>query len=95
MGVPLLLIIKDTALVERYGVMMLSAVLKRAGHSVHLVRAQRCSLEELRETVARLEPAALLFSAMTGEHQYLLEVNRRLKETFDPAGLFNPGRLYQ
>jgi radical SAM superfamily enzyme YgiQ (UPF0313 family) len=87
-GVSLLLIIKDTALVERYGPMMLSAVLKRAGHSVDLVRAQRYSTEELHDRVARLEPAALLFSAMTGEHQYLLEVNRRLKEAYRGLSVF-------
>jgi len=84
----LLIIIKGTALVERYGVMMLAAVLKRAGHDVRLVRAQNVGYEELRAEVERWEPAALLYSSMTGEHQYLLALNRRLKETYRGVAVF-------
>jgi len=87
-GANFLIIIKDTALVERYGVMMLAAVLKRAGHRVALARTQRLGLEGLRARVARLEPAALLYSAMTGEHQLLLDVNRRLKESYRGVSVF-------
>lgn len=88
MAAKLLFIIKGTALVERYGVMMLAAVLRRAGHRVKLVRAQRLPFEELRAEVLAFEPAALLYSAMTGEHQYLLEVNRRLKESYRGLAVF-------
>ncbi len=88
MGSRLLIIIKDTALVERYGVMMLAAVLKRAGHEVDLVRAGRCSLDELVARVETLSPAALLYSAMTGEHQYLLEVNRQIKRAYRGISVF-------
>ena len=84
----LLFIIKGTALVERYGVMMLAAALKRAGHDVAVARAQRLGFERLRDLVAELEPAALLYSAMTGEHQYLLDVNRRLKESYRGVSAF-------
>jgi anaerobic magnesium-protoporphyrin IX monomethyl ester cyclase len=63
-------------------------VLKRAGHDVALARAQRLSFDELRARVQALEPAALFFSAMTGEHQYLLDVNRRLKETYRGVSVF-------
>jgi len=88
MGVKLLFVIKGTALVERYGVMMLAAVLKRAGHDVALVQAQHYDMEELRALVARYDPAALLYSAMTGEHQYLVALSRRLKETVAAPALF-------
>jgi radical SAM superfamily enzyme YgiQ (UPF0313 family) len=83
-----LFVIKGTALVERYGVMMLAAALKRAGHGVALARAQRLGLAGLRGLIAELEPAALLYSAMTGEHQYLLDVNRRLKESYRGVSAF-------
>jgi anaerobic magnesium-protoporphyrin IX monomethyl ester cyclase len=104
MSARLLIVIKDTALVERYGVMMLSAVLKRAGHTVDLVRAQRYSLRELTSRVEAFQPAALLYSAMTGEHRYLLDINRYLRQsyrglsvfggphvTFFPETVFEPG----
>ncbi len=86
--VRLLFIIKGTALVERYGVMMLAAALKRAGHRVELARARRLGLERLRRKIAEFEPAALLYSAMTGEHQYLLDINRRLKESYRGVSAF-------
>ncbi|NIT35015.1 MAG: radical SAM protein [candidate division Zixibacteria bacterium] len=102
MAAKFVLIIKGTALVERYGVMMLAAALKRAGHRVELARAQRLGLEPLRQRVAELEPAALLYSAMTGEHQYLLDVNRRLKESYrgvsafgGPHATFFPEMIYE
>ncbi|HUV87285.1 MAG TPA: radical SAM protein [bacterium] len=97
-----LFVIKGTALVERYGVMMLAAALKRAGHDVELARAQRLGLERLRAKVRELEPAALLYSAMTGEHQYLLDINRRLKESYGgvsafggPHATFFPEMVYE
>jgi glycolate oxidase FAD binding subunit len=31
------------------------------------------------------------FAALT---QPLMQVHRRLKQSFDPGGIFNPGRLY-
>jgi glycolate oxidase FAD binding subunit len=31
------------------------------------------------------------FTALT---QPLMQVHRRLKQSFDPGGIFNPGRLY-
>jgi anaerobic magnesium-protoporphyrin IX monomethyl ester cyclase len=102
MGATVLIIIKGTALVERYGVMMLAAGLKRAGHRVALARAQRLGLDGLRRRVTALEPAALLYSAMTGEHQYLLEINRRLKESYrgvsafgGPHATFFPEMIYE
>ncbi len=102
MAAKLLFVIKGTALVERYGVMMLAAALKRAGHGVALARAQRLGVERLRQMVGELEPAALLYSAMTGEHQYLLDVNRRLKEDYrgvsvfgGPHATFFPEMIYE
>jgi radical SAM superfamily enzyme YgiQ (UPF0313 family) len=82
--------------------MMLSAALKRAGHGVALARAQRLGLGRLSRLVADLEPPALLYSAMTGEHQYLLDVNRRLKEGYHglavfggPHATFFPEMIYE
>ncbi len=68
--------------------MMLAAVLRQAGHAVDLVRAQRHSLRELETRVDRFRPAALLYSAMTGEHQYLLDVNRHLKRSYRGLSVF-------
>jgi radical SAM superfamily enzyme YgiQ (UPF0313 family) len=80
-GARILFIIRDTALVERYGVMVLAAVLKNAGHEVRLARAGRTRFEELAAAVEAFGPAALFYSAMTGEHQVLVALNRRLKES--------------
>lgn len=88
MGARILFIIKGTSLVERYGVMILAAVLKRAGHEVALLRAERLDIEKARAAVAAFEPAALFYSAMTGEHQFLLALNRRLKETYAGLSVF-------
>ncbi len=88
MGAKLLIVIKGTALVERYGVMMLAAVLKRAGHDVALLRAQQRSYDEIEARIGEWEPAALLYSAMTGEHQYLVALNKRLKERYRGVAVF-------
>ncbi len=88
MGVRLLFVIKSTALVERYGVTMLAAVLKRAGHDVALLHFPKHSYHEVEARVRAWEPAALLYSAMTGEHQHLVALNGRLKKTVSVPSIF-------
>ncbi|MDP3515110.1 MAG: glycolate oxidase subunit GlcE [Sulfuritalea sp.] len=59
---------------------------------------------QLREIAARVGGHATLFRGGRGEQRSggvfaplqpaLMEVHRRLKQSFDPFGVFNPGRLY-
>lgn len=57
-----------------------AAAAKSGGHAV-LVRAS----EETRRTVAPFDPGA----------PGLLALSKRVKASFDPLGLFNPGRMYE
>ena len=61
-------------------------------------------VEQMRQTAARAGGHATLFRGGQGEQRSggvftplqpaLMEVHRRLKQSFDPYGVFNPGRLY-
>ncbi len=60
-----------------------------------------CSTDQLRGTVAALGGHATLFKGGDGTDAIfhplpdaLMTVHKRLKSAFDPAGIFNPGRLY-
>lgn len=88
MGARFLFLIKGTALVERYGVMMLAAVLKRAGHDARVLYAERRPPGEIIAFAKKYQPAALLYSAMTGEHQFLLRLNREIKKHYDAPTVF-------
>lgn len=60
--------------------------------------------EQMRQTAARAGGHATLFRGGQGEQRSggvfsplpaaLMEVHRRLKQSFDPYGVFNPGRMY-
>ena len=62
---------------EPQGIMVLSSVLREAGHDVELVIT---SHENPVEFAKRYRPHIIGYSLMTGSHRYYLELNRHLKE---------------
>jgi len=72
-----LFIVKEIGLVERLGIMYLSANLKKHGHIVELRRGLG---ENFLEEVRSFSPDIVAYSATTGAHKYYLELNRRLKK---------------
>jgi radical SAM superfamily enzyme YgiQ (UPF0313 family) len=72
----------------RAGIMHLASVLKAQHHDVCFADAGRMGMDRLGELVAERKPAIIGYSAMTGEHVGLLEVNRALKQKFSFLALF-------
>lgn len=83
-----LFITRDSIAYERIGVIVLSAALKASGNQVHLLVASRFRREELREAVGDFSPHLIAYTAMTGEHLALLDINRDLKNHFDFHAVF-------
>ena len=96
----ILLVLKESTMYERHGVMHLGAVLKSHGHEVSLVLASRAGVKGLRRLMNDFSPAIVGYSAMTGEHMKLLEINRILKRDYKfisvfggPHATFFPGLI--
>jgi anaerobic magnesium-protoporphyrin IX monomethyl ester cyclase len=83
-----LLIFKDSVAVERMGIMQISASLKHHGHDVRLVVVGPTDAAEIPNVMREFKPEVLGYSAMTGEHVSLLEINRELKKEFDFLTVF-------
>lgn len=81
----ILFVIKDTYVVERIGLMTLSAVLKNAGHMTEIVLTER---EDVYKVMEDFKPDVLCYSLMTGEHNYFLDLNRELKKKFNFISFF-------
>ena len=74
-----LFLLKEPVMHERMGVAYLGAALRRDGHEVRLAFAQRLGLRGLTHLLNDYAPTIVGYSAMTGEHLALLEVNKALK----------------
>jgi len=84
----ILFIVKNTGLYERLGMMQIASVLKHHHHQVKLLKTEGLSDEKIEEVVAHYSPQVLAFSTMTGEHNYYLNLNKKLKESFDLFSVF-------
>jgi radical SAM superfamily enzyme YgiQ (UPF0313 family) len=71
---------------EFMGPMYISAVLKRAGHSVRLVAGKNYG--EVRSAVEQFRPAVAAFPVMTGQHRWALDMGRRLKKDYGLTTLY-------
>jgi anaerobic magnesium-protoporphyrin IX monomethyl ester cyclase len=80
-----LFVVNDLVAAEPLGVMQLGSVLKCAGHEVRLAGARQTPLAPL---LASFRPQLVGYSLVTGLHRPLLELNRRLKQSFDFFSLF-------
>ena len=78
-----LLIFKDSVAVERMAVIQISAALKKAGHEVRLWIDSVNKRDLLHEIMREFKPKILGYSAMTGEHIALLELNNELRKQYD------------
>lgn len=83
-----LFILAEPVMHERMGVAYLGAALKRDGHEVRLAFAQRLGVAGLANLLHDYAPPVVAYSAMTGEHLVLLEVNRALKATHQFLAVF-------
>lgn len=68
---------------EPLGIMYLSASLKEAGHQVVICGANE---KDIKELLVDFSPQVLAYSATTGAHELLLELNREIKKDY---GLFS------
>lgn len=80
-----LFVIKDNYMMERIGVMTLSAILKNAGHETDVVRTEA---EDINQRMEEYRPEILCYSPTTGEHNYYIELNRNLKKKFKFLSVF-------
>jgi radical SAM superfamily enzyme YgiQ (UPF0313 family) len=80
-----LLVVRDLKSAEPIGVMQLAALLKRTGHQVRLAGARHQDLDRL---VDEFRPRLVGYSACTGLHQELLQVNRALKRRQEFVSVF-------
>jgi len=65
---------------DKLGFLYLSSVLKQAGHFVDMVQDDIDSADQAME---QIRPDFVMYSVMTGEHQWFLKKNRELKEKYD------------
>ena len=78
-----LLVFKDSVAIERLAICFLSAALKEKGHEVRLAIVGVTEHADILRTVEDFQPEVIGYSAMTGEHETLLELNRELKSIHD------------
>ncbi|MBF0267879.1 MAG: B12-binding domain-containing radical SAM protein [Alphaproteobacteria bacterium] len=84
----ILLIFKDSIAVERLAISQLSAVLKSAGHEVRLAILGPTPAKDFAQIISSFAPQVIGYSAMTGEHVALAELNRDLKRQFSFISVF-------
>ncbi len=68
-----LIILKESTMHERLGVMYLSACLKQKGFQVKVILASRFNEEKLDNLMKNYSPQVVGYSIMTGEHIAMLE----------------------
>lgn len=73
---------------ERLGPMSLSAVLKKEGHQVNLLNTDKLNFDQVVRKVKEYSPDIFAYSATTGEHNYYLDLNKRLKKQFKAFSIF-------
>ncbi len=70
------------------GLMYLASGLKEKGHEVRIASARRLGLDGMRQMVADWRPAVVGYTALTGEHIRLLDLNEALKKEFTLVSVF-------
>jgi len=75
----ILFAVQSIDFIDPMGMMLISALAKKRGHSTHLVVIGR---ENLLERVGSLRPDMVAYSASTGEHKYYLEASKAIKANF-------------
>lgn len=78
------LFISKPFFMEPLGLMYLSASAKREGHKTRLVTTSDC----LESAIADFEPQVIGYSVMTGDQNFYLDLNRKLKEKASFLSIF-------
>ena len=65
--------------IDPLGIGYLSAALKKAGHTVGIVKTKN---DDMIERIDRFNPNVLAYSVTTGWHQYYLDLNTRLQKLY-------------
>lgn len=71
-----LFVVKTVDFIDPLGLMLLSALARRAGHETELAIMER---DDVLRTVEERKPSVVAYSASTGEHKYYLHLNQALK----------------
>ena len=71
---------------EPLGIMFLSAVLKQAGHDAVAINADQ--VDDVAADVARISPGVVAYSVTCNSAGFALDINRRIKATFDGLSVF-------
>lgn len=83
-----LFVVRDSIAYERLGIAALSGCLKARGHETRMIVAGHHSRQQLHESVGAFAPDVVGYTAMTGEHIPLLEINRELKSRYRFVSVF-------
>jgi len=78
-----LLIYKNTVAIERMAICCISAALKEKGHEVRLGIVGVTPHADILQIVKDFKPGVVGYTAMTGEHETLLDLNREFKAFHD------------
>ncbi|GAG25793.1 unnamed protein product, partial [marine sediment metagenome] len=81
----ILFVFRDTKMCEQMGMMYLSAMLKKHGHSTDMINTD---LEDIDKKMKDYKPDILNYSVMTGEHKYLIKLNKKLKKRYKFTSIF-------
>lgn len=84
----ILFILLESTMLDRLGVMYLSAALKERNHEVDLKIVELVGKAGLRAHMQAFQPDIVGYSMMTGEHLQVLAVNRELKREFSFLAVF-------
>ncbi len=86
--VRVLLVFTESYMTPRMGIMYLASELREEGHDVRIASAARLGLKGVRKLVSDWRPAVVGYTALTGEHVRLIELNQTLREQFSFMSVF-------
>lgn len=100
MRILFIVVIEELNRCEKPGIMYLSAALKQRGHEVRLATFDQLGCRKLRKLMSAYLPDVVGYTATTGEHIRLIEINRVLKKDYrfisvwgGPHPTFYPGMI--
>lgn len=73
---------------ERLGFLYAVTPVKEKGHDVKVLRPQSMSFAKLIKTISVYRPDVIGYSVATGEHNYFVNLNKKLKKHFNYFSLF-------
>ena len=74
-----ILFIEKKLRIDKIGILYLSSILKNAGYHVDMIQDD---VDNAEEYIAQYNPQFIMYSVMSGEHQWYIKRNRELKEKF-------------